>query len=52
MHMGVVLKVLAPGMKNSQKANLGTQMGGVTTDRFKSLGGGPKEDPVKGALVL
>lgn len=52
MHMGVVLKGLAPGMKNGQKADLGAQMGGVAADRLKGLGGGPKENAVKDAFVL
>src|ERR1700677_1366106 len=45
-------QVLAPSMQHAQEADLGAQMGRVSSDGAESLGRGAEQDIVDEALVL
>ena len=48
----MVLKVLSPGVENTQETNLGTEVFGITRDLSKRLRTGTKKNSVHGFLVL
>ena len=52
MHVGVVLEVLAPGVKDGQEADLGPEVLGIGGDLLQGLGGGAEQEAVDHALVL
>ena len=52
MQVRMMEQVLAPSMQHAQEADLGAQMGRVSSDGAESLGRGAEQDIVDEALVL
>jgi len=52
MQMGMSEKSLTPGMQNRHKADVGTQVFGISRDLEESLSRGPKQQAVKQNLIL
>ena len=50
--VGVVIEALSPGVKDGKKADLGTEVLGITRDGLQRLSGRAKEQTVDYALVL
>jgi len=50
--MGVVLKLLVPGMQDAEETDLGAQMTGIFSDFQKRLGAAPEQQTVDDLFVL
>lgn len=52
MQVGMSEQSLAPGMQNCHKADVGTQVFGISRDLEESLSCGPKQQAVKQNFIL
>jgi hypothetical protein len=52
MQVGMSEQSLAPGMQNRHKADVGTQVFGISRDLEESLSRGAKQEAVKQNLIL
>jgi len=52
VEMGMMQKVLTPGMQDSEESDLGTQVFGIGADRPQGVGGRAKEQVIEQRLVL
>jgi hypothetical protein len=50
--MGMKLEFLIPGMEHAEKADVGSEMGGVARDLQQCFGAGPEQQTVDQFLVL
>ena len=52
MQVGMMEQVLAPSVKYGEKADLGTQVFGISGDGEQGLRRGPEQDAIELSLIL
>ena len=52
MQVGMMEQVLAPSVKHGEKANLGAEVLGISSDGKQGLGRGPEQDAIELSLIL